>query len=47
MAREHSVTILPAVPSSKPYAASLAAQRGAQPMIGSGNPLLDGPDVSS
>ena len=42
LARDHALTVLPAVPSPKSAAARGARELAKKPMIGFGNPLLDG-----
>ena len=46
LAREHAVTVLPAVSSSKALRRVGKPSAAPRPMIGFGNPLLDGPDAS-
>ena len=45
LAREHAVTILPAVSSLKALRRVGKPSAASKPMIGFGNPLLDGPDA--
>jgi CHAT domain-containing protein/tetratricopeptide (TPR) repeat protein len=47
LAREHAVTILPAVASLKALRRVAGPSTAPKPMIGVGNPLLDGPDARS
>jgi CHAT domain-containing protein/Tfp pilus assembly protein PilF len=47
LAREHAVTVLPAVSSLKALRRIGKPSTAPRPMIGIGNPLLDGPDVRS
>ena len=47
LAREHAVTVLPAVSSLKALRRVGRPSAAPRPMIGFGNPLLDGPDGSS
>lgn len=42
--REHDITVLPAVSSLKALRRVGKASTAARPMLGIGNPLLDGPD---
>jgi CHAT domain-containing protein/tetratricopeptide (TPR) repeat protein len=44
LVREHALSVLPAVSSLKALRATSHPSAAAQPMIGFGNPLLDGPD---
>jgi CHAT domain-containing protein len=44
--RDHAITVLPAVSSLKALRAISHASAATQPLIGFGNPLLDGPDDS-
>lgn len=44
LARKHALTILPAVSSLKALRRDARVSRAAQPYLGVGNPLLDGPD---
>jgi len=44
--RDHAITVLPAVSSLKALRAINHASAATQPLIGFGNPLLDGPDSS-
>jgi CHAT domain-containing protein/tetratricopeptide (TPR) repeat protein len=46
LAREHAVTVLPAVSSLKALRRTGRPSAAPRPMIGFGNPLLDGPDAS-
>jgi CHAT domain-containing protein/tetratricopeptide (TPR) repeat protein len=46
LAREHAVTVLPAVSSLKALRRVGRPSPASRPMIGFGNPLLDGPDAS-
>ena len=46
LAREHAITVLPAVSSLKALRRVGKASAAPRPMIGVGNPLLDGPDAS-
>jgi len=46
LARDHAVTILPAVSSLRALRRIGRASTAPRPMIGFGNPLLDGPDAS-
>ena len=46
LAREHAITILPAVSSLKALREVGKPSIAARPLIGFGNPLLDGPDAS-
>jgi len=46
LAREHAVTVLPAVSSLKALRRVGKRSAAPRPMIGFGNPLLDGPDAS-
>ena len=46
LVREHAVTILPAVSSLKALRSVGNPSAASRPMIGFGNPLLDGPDAS-
>lgn len=45
LAREHAVTVLPAVSSLKALRRVSKSSAASRPMIGFGNPLLDGPDA--
>jgi CHAT domain-containing protein len=45
LAREHAITILPAVSSLKALRRVSKSSAAPRPMIGIGNPLLDGPDA--
>jgi CHAT domain-containing protein len=45
LAREHAITVLPAVASLKALRRLATASRAPRPMIGFGNPLLDGPNA--
>ena len=45
LAREHAITILPAVSSLKALRRVGKPSAASRPMIGFGNPLLDGPDA--
>ena len=47
LAREHAITVLPAVSSLKALRRISKASTAPRPMIGFGNPLLDGPDARS
>jgi CHAT domain-containing protein/tetratricopeptide (TPR) repeat protein len=47
LAREHAITVLPAVSSLKALRRVARASAARRPMIGIGNPLLDGPDAGS
>ena len=47
LAREHAVTVLPAVSSLKALRRVGRPSAAPRPMIGVGNPLLDGPDARS
>ena len=46
LAREHAITVLPAVSSLKALRRVSKPSAAPRPMIGFGNPLLDGPDAS-
>ena len=46
LAREHAITVLPAVSSLKALRRVGKPSSAPRPMIGFGNPLLDGPDTS-
>ena len=45
LARDHALTVLPAVSSLKALRATSRPSAAARPLIGFGNPLLDGPDA--
>ena len=45
LARDHAITVLPAVSSLKALRRVGASSKAPRPMIGIGNPLLDGPDI--
>ena len=47
LAREHAITVLPAVSSLKALRRVARPSAAPRPMIGVGNPLLDGPDARS
>ena len=47
LAREHAITVLPAVSSLKALRRVAEPSAARRPMIGIGNPLLDGPDARS
>jgi len=47
LARSHALTVLPAVSSLKALRSIVRPSRAAKPMIGFGNPLLDGADSGS
>jgi CHAT domain-containing protein/tetratricopeptide (TPR) repeat protein len=44
LANEHAITVLPAVSSLKALRENAKASHATKPLIGFGNPLLDGPD---
>jgi CHAT domain-containing protein len=46
LARQHAITILPAVSSLKALRRTGKPSAASRPMIGFGNPLLDGPDAT-
>jgi CHAT domain-containing protein len=46
LARDHAITVLPAVSSLKALRRVARESAATKPMIGFGNPLLDGPDYS-
>ena len=47
LVRDHAVSILPAVSSLKALRATAHASSATRPMVGFGNPILDGADASS